>query len=110
MKRALIFLALAVPCAAMEPKYSYKDPKLDDEIREIYHQMGSLLKGIVRFKGTTTNDNALTGNVGEYVESVVEGANAGASTQFGDATSIILTAGDWDVTLIGEITINGGTP
>lgn len=50
--------------------------------------------------GTTTNDNAATGEVGEYVESVVGSTNFPASGTFGDLTSISLTAGDWDVTLI----------
>lgn len=50
-------------------------------------------------KGTTTNDNTVTGNVGEYVESVVGFATApGATGTLGDATSISLTAGDWDIT------------
>jgi len=52
-------------------------------------------KGI---KGTTTNDNAAAGNVGEYVESVITSAvAAAATTQWKDMTSIALTAGDWDV-------------
>lgn len=49
--------------------------------------------------GTTTNNNAAAGSVGEYVESVVSAVNFPTSTQYGDATSISLTAGDWDVTL-----------
>ncbi len=53
--------------------------------------------------GTTTNNNAAAGSVGEYVESVVSAVSAASSTTFGDVTSISLTAGDWDVTLL----ING---
>lgn len=49
--------------------------------------------------GTATNDNAAAGNVGEYVESVFSAVNATTSTNWGDATSISLTAGDWDVDL-----------
>lgn len=46
--------------------------------------------------GTTTNDSAAAGSVGEFVTSVVAGtaATSGAAT---DITTISLTAGDWDV-------------
>lgn len=54
-----------------------------------------------KIRGTTTNDDAATGFVGEYVESVVSAAaNFPTSGQFGDCTSISLTAGDWDVSYI----------
>jgi len=55
--------------------------------------------------GTTTNNNANAGNVGEYVESVVVSGSAVALVT-GTAktvTSISLTAGDWDVDAIGYI-------
>lgn len=51
--------------------------------------------------GTTTNDNVSGGNVGEYVETYNTPANAfPTSGNFGDGTSIILTAGDWDVSAV----------
>lgn len=59
-------------------------------------------RGIV---GTTTNDNAQTGSVGEYVESVVGSTNFPATGVWGDLTSISLTAGDWDVNGIMLATI-----
>jgi len=62
-------------------------------------------KGIV---GTTTNNSAQTGSVGEYVASIVSSGSAVALTT-GTAktvTSISLTAGDWDVE--GSITFTGG--
>jgi hypothetical protein len=49
--------------------------------------------------GTTTNDNAAAGSVGEYISSTV-GNGAGVSVTNStnkDITSISLTAGDWDV-------------
>ena len=49
--------------------------------------------------GTTTNDNAAAGSVGEYVESVIVTGSA-VSLVTGTAknvTTILLTAGDWDV-------------
>lgn len=55
--------------------------------------------------GTTTNDNAAAGSVGEYVESVVQLASAVALTTGTpiNITSISLTAGDWDVRVLGTI-------
>lgn len=49
--------------------------------------------------GTTTNDNAAAGRIGEYTESVVEQASA-VSLSTGTAanvTSLSLTAGDWQL-------------
>lgn len=71
-------------------------------------------QGIV---GTTTNNNAASGNVGEYISSsVVQGsALTITSGQFIDVTSISLTAGDWDVTGIvgmtnfGSVTTNSNS-
>lgn len=49
--------------------------------------------------GTTTNDNAVTGNIGEFVTSTVLIGSAVAIANLvpKDITSISLTAGDWDV-------------
>jgi hypothetical protein len=49
--------------------------------------------------GTTTNDSAAAGYVGQYIESIVSAVNFPATGAFGDLTSISLTAGDWDVSL-----------
>jgi hypothetical protein len=57
----------------------------------------------VAIKGTTTNDSASAGYVGEYVESVVFSVAVPATTIYGDATSISLTSGDWDVSLVYNI-------
>lgn len=50
-------------------------------------------------RGTTTNDNAAAGFVGEYVSSSVASGSAVAITtgSAANVTSISLTAGDWDV-------------
>jgi hypothetical protein len=58
-------------------------------------------------KGTTTNDSAASGIVGERVSSTVNATNAPTSNTWGDLTSISLTAGDWDVSLWGAGVING---
>jgi len=51
-------------------------------------------------KGTTTNDSAAAGYIGEYVESILPYASRVTLTTTATAynvTSISLTAGDWDV-------------
>lgn len=61
--------------------------------------------------GTTTNDNAAAGNVGEIISSSVSFAsriNMPTSTQYGDLTSIGPTAGDWDISLIVGFEWNSG--
>ncbi len=57
--------------------------------------------------GTTTNNSATVGSVGEYIESVVGAASFPSTGAYGDLTTIALTAGDWDVTAIGLM--SGGT-
>jgi hypothetical protein len=64
-------------------------------------------KGLV---GTTTNNSAQTGSVGEYVEATIAApVNSTGTDQYFDATSMSLTAGDWDVTGMCIFLINGAT-
>jgi hypothetical protein len=66
---------------------------------------GASGKGIV---GTATNNNADTGNVGQYIESVVTSTTStAANSAYFDVTSITLTAGDWDVSAILVYVQNG---
>jgi hypothetical protein len=63
-----------------------------------------------KIRGTTTNDSAATGFVGEYVESLVtSNTNFPSTGTWGDLTSISLTAGDWDVSLVVYANNNGAT-
>ncbi len=61
--------------------------------------------------GTTTNDNAAAGSVGEYVSSSIPIGSAVALTTGVNAniTSIPLTAGDWDVWVNARYTGAAGT-
>ncbi len=59
--------------------------------------------------GTTTNDSVATGTVGEYVTATVGATNCPTSGQYGDLTSISLTAGDWQISGSGFFSINGST-
>lgn len=64
-------------------------------------------KGII---GTTTNDNAAAGSVGQFVTSVIAaspGVTLNSSGIQQDVTSISLTAGDWDVW--GNVAVSSAT-
>jgi hypothetical protein len=64
----------------------------------------------VALHGTNTNNNAAAGYLGEYVESKnASFTNFPATGTYGDATSISLTAGDWDVTLLVDANANSST-
>lgn len=66
--------------------------------------------GQLKGKGTATNDSAAAGYIGEYVSSIISSnTNYPTSGQWGDLTSISLTAGDWDVSIANYSTANGAT-
>ncbi len=58
-------------------------------------------------KGTATNDSASSGYIGEILSSAVTNVTP-TNGQYVDVTSLVLTAGDWDVSINGEISANGG--
>jgi hypothetical protein len=60
----------------------------------------SQTSGIV---GTTTNNNANAGSVGEYASNSTTGTSLTTDTQT-NATSVSLTAGDWDVDAVVQFT------
>lgn len=68
----------------------------------------ALVRSLPVKKGTSTNDAATTGDIGEYVESVAGPVSAPASNTYGDLTSITLTAGDWDISSTQVSIINTG--
>jgi hypothetical protein len=77
--------------------------KQNISLQQLAAKLAPALSG--QITGTTTNDSATAGNVGEYVESVVAAGSAVALVT-GTAktiTSIALTAGDWDVSAVGYI-------
>jgi len=60
--------------------------------------------------GTTTNNNAAAGSVGELISSSVATPGTSlTSTVSADVTSILLTAGDWDVWGIVNCAVGGTT-
>lgn len=65
----------------------------------------------IPFVGTTTNDDAAAGYVGQYLYIYFGGGSFPASGVWGDwGSSMSLTAGDWDVTLLGFTSPNSITP
>lgn len=63
------------------------------------------------YGGTTTNNNAAAGSIGEIIESTVliGAAVSLTSTVIADVTTISLTAGDWDVWGLVALTVGGST-
>lgn len=61
----------------------------------------------VQIKGTGTNDDAAAGFMGEYVESIVASVSGAANNTWGDLTSISLTKGDWDISVMDVMLANG---
>lgn len=60
--------------------------------------------------GTKTNDSALGGYVGEYLSTATLSAvNFGTSAQYRDLGTLVLTPGDWDVSLFLEAVAAGST-
>ena len=59
--------------------------------------------------GTATNNNTVTGNVGEYISATISAVSLPTSGTWGDVSSISLTAGDWDVWIFYNIGANGAT-
>lgn len=123
--KKLIFILLLMPSIGLgaQKKWTYpENPKLDDEITNIYNGIANpvintgqatkltvsslTVTGII---GTTTNNNACTGCIGEYVESLVNLTAFPTSTNYGDLTSISLTSGDWDVSIDGLARDNANT-
>lgn len=62
-------------------------------------------------QGTTTNDNATAGNLGEYISHTIASDSA-VSLSTGttaNVDSITLTAGDWDVRIMGYFKASGAS-
>ncbi len=60
-------------------------------------------------RGSTTNSTPAAGFVGEVISSAVASVNFGLTTVYGDLTSILLTAGVWDLSAMMQAINNGNT-
>lgn len=105
--KKLLLLFLASSCLASGPKYTFKDPLLNDELDNVYKD----IKTAGALKGTTTNNNAVAGNIGEYISAtqVPYTSLPGATGVFGSILTIALTPGDWDVSGLAIFHNNGAT-
>lgn len=60
--RLLFLLVLVVPSLAFAggPRYRHDDPKVDDEFRQVYHDVRTLLSGDVRISSVTISTLTVT--------------------------------------------------
>lgn len=85
-----------------------------NDILAVRKSDATLLLGIsntagAKIFGTTTNNDAVAGYVGEYIQSVVAAVSFPSTGTWGDLASISLTAGDWDVNGMLATSRNGAT-
>lgn len=74
------------------------------------HSTPDLIISTGGIKGVTTNSNAPSGIVGQVVVSSGTSLSWGtASSNFGDATSVVLSSGDWDVNACATFNLNTAT-
>jgi hypothetical protein len=59
--------------------------------------------------GTTTNDSAASGKVGEYISASATNVSTSASATYTNIASVSLTAGDWDVSGVCDNYANTAT-
>lgn len=118
MKKIFILLLLAAPCFAKGPKYNQKDPLLQDEIENIYKDIGNVLKGDVRISSVTitslqgrgTSGNVCATCIGYYVSSATATSiPAVGSTVAFDLLTIFITPGTWAVSVGLDINAAGAT-
>lgn len=78
---------------------------------QVTQTAAGLVQSAGQLLGTNTNDTAAAGNVGEYVSASVSSSTAvpGSTGQWGDCTSISLTAGDWDISGVITFGLSGAT-
>lgn len=73
----------------------------------LFFKTGGTVFGII---GSTTNDAAVAGNVGEEIPAIQSTfTNYTTTATYQNITSITLTAGDWDISAFGSISANGAT-
>ena len=122
MRRLAFILGICLAASsayAGGPKWKYEDPKLNDEMVNIYHDIRNAssdiddpltLQGLTvstitvlssaTIYGTRTNDSPPAGAIGEVVTEYAQSVATSGGAYF-DITSIELTPGDWMIT--GEL-------
>lgn len=91
--RALILIALlASPVLAKGPKHAFQDPKLNDELTNVYYDI-STSKSLA---ATVVKSTVLTGS----------SINLDVAGTFVNITSISLSPGEWDITASLAFSLN----
>jgi len=102
IRNRYIVFAVLLLCGLAEwswgscPLLAHQDADEQREFQNVCQQISNK-------SGVSNGSNACTGCVGEYISQDWTNVNLPASGQWGDATSINLTAGDWDVTMIWAV-------
>lgn len=115
MRTLFLLLLLSAPALAGGPKYRYEDVKLNDEVANIYHDIGAVLKGTIgplNISSMTVSSatiNYIELNLPSTQSSFVGATNVPTTTEWGDLTSIPITAGTWEVDLNALAASNGAT-
>lgn len=63
MKKILLILFISSSAWGAGPKYAFSDPRLNDELTNIYKDIASLLKGSVRISSVTISSSIVSGNL-----------------------------------------------
>lgn len=113
--RIILLLFFIVPTcfgSATTPLLQHDDSSNEREFQNVYQTID---KSITTSKnGVTDGSNASSGQIGEYVSALNPNSpsadNCPASGNFGDLSSISLTAGDWSVSVMGQGQAGTSTP
>lgn len=60
MKTLILILGLSASCFASGPKYVFEDPKMNDELTNVYKDLATILKGSVRISSMTVSSLTVT--------------------------------------------------
>lgn len=84
------------------------DPNFFTTGAEVTQSLPGVVKSAGQLLGTNTNDSASAGYVGEYLETLTGSTNQTDANGF-TVCSLVLTAGDWDVSGTMQVLVNGST-
>lgn len=106
MRKLLLILLLASPCLAGGPKWNYSDPKLNDEMGNIYKDIPNVLKGNVRISSVTIG--TMTASSISVASMTVSnsltfggGSTQTVSGQFGRLVQVVTTTSTASTTSVG---------
>lgn len=96
--------------AALAADRTYSLPDAGADADFVMTAGSQTLTGHKEILGTTTNDDASAGYIGEYIEDTQTSVqNAASSGSYLELCSITLTAGDWDIAAAGTLAANSAS-